>query len=349
MSSRGHYRFKPLPLNESCPKSRSRSARNIDRVKQPVPVWSQHTIPLNPYVQKKQSSIRLSLILPNIIAVILFFFLLGTGTLDNALLWPRSPKTVVFPGDHPSSQTQKASLDSPLLNLVPNKAAFTTHRVSDGETIARIAYRYGLSPVTLVSVNILQSPDDIKKGKRLIIPYRDGLRYTVKPDETLSDAIKRLQLPEKIQVLPDGGLFVPGEPGLDALPASFRQKMFVKPVEGRVIVPFGYSIDRLTGISWQSNGIDIAALKDSTVLSARQGTVLRTGRHSSYGFYVILEHDDGWLSFYAYLGRIDVAPGDTVDRGVSIGISGQSGTAHSPRVHFALFHNGKPVDPFGYL
>jgi murein DD-endopeptidase MepM/ murein hydrolase activator NlpD len=54
-------------------------------------------------------------------------------------------------------------------------------------------------------------------------------------------------------------------------------------------------------------------------------------------------------SYYAHLLRVDVTPGQSVSSGTQLGLSGQSGEARGPNLHFELRLRGAAVDPLGAL
>lgn len=68
------------------------------------------------------------------------------------------------------------------------------------------------------------------------------------------------------------------------------------------------------------------------------------------GKTVEIDHGNGLLTFYGHLSRINVSKGQYVSRGQVIGISGMTGTATGPHLHFGVYHtNGTgPVDPYGW-
>jgi murein DD-endopeptidase MepM/ murein hydrolase activator NlpD len=68
------------------------------------------------------------------------------------------------------------------------------------------------------------------------------------------------------------------------------------------------------------------------------------------GETIEINHGNGLLTFYGHLSRIDVVKGQYVRRGQVIGISGSTGTATGPHLHFGVYYvNGKgPVDPYGW-
>ncbi|HET9780493.1 MAG TPA: M23 family metallopeptidase [Candidatus Dormibacteraeota bacterium] len=68
------------------------------------------------------------------------------------------------------------------------------------------------------------------------------------------------------------------------------------------------------------------------------------------GKTVEINHGNGLLTFYGHLSQILVSKGQYVQRGQVIGISGMTGTATGPHLHFGVYHiNGNgPVDPYGW-
>jgi murein DD-endopeptidase MepM/ murein hydrolase activator NlpD len=258
----------------------------------------------------------------------------------------------VRPGDvEPPVSVIKASIDLPVIDNPSSELVFTRHRVERGETLSRISYKYGLSPSTLISINNLKSPEEIKNGKILIVPYIDGIRVSVSAGESPEDLADRFGTsPDKVQLIPGSSdYFISGDSSLEHLPASFTRDVFLYPVTGRILTGFGESMDTLTGIGYESEGLDLYAAEGSPVKASRGGRVILTGNHSAYGLYVMMSHAGGWKSFYGHLSRVDVAPGDELESGMVLGLAGRSGTARSPRLYFALIRDNQSVDPLDYL
>ncbi|HEY8864425.1 MAG TPA: M23 family metallopeptidase [Candidatus Dormibacteraeota bacterium] len=100
------------------------------------------------------------------------------------------------------------------------------------------------------------------------------------------------------------------------------------------------------------------ALTYEPVAAAAPGTViwanwLDPNCHTCLsGLTVEINHGNGLLSFYGHLSRIDVAKGQRVRRGQVIGISGSTGTATGPHLHFGVYvlNHSAPsaVDPYGW-
>ncbi len=296
---------------------------------------------------------------PVFLAAFLFMALLCGGFLDQWLLFAGKEETVSIPISpnmpEPSVPVDLASLAGPTVfpssSSISESSAlvFTRHRVARGETLARIAFNYGLSPATLISVNGFREPDDIRGGIVMIVPYTDGIRVPVKEGTLRETADKYGVEIDSISTLPDGSYFVTGKDFLPTISASFSEEVFLAPVDGKILTAFGESVDNLTGIPFRSEGIDFSIFSGTPVQTAKAGTVVLTGQHSSYGLYVMMSHPGGWKSFYGHLSRVDVAVGDELERGAVLGLSGNSGNARSPRLHFSLLRDGELVDPLDYL
>jgi murein DD-endopeptidase MepM/ murein hydrolase activator NlpD len=86
------------------------------------------------------------------------------------------------------------------------------------------------------------------------------------------------------------------------------------------------------------------------VKAAEGGVVAYAGNVlKGYGNLVLIRHPDGWVSAYAHNGDIKVKRGDTVARGQTVAVSGQSGNVSSPQLHFELRKGSTPVDPMPHL
>jgi murein DD-endopeptidase MepM/ murein hydrolase activator NlpD len=92
-------------------------------------------------------------------------------------------------------------------------------------------------------------------------------------------------------------------------------------------------------------GIDIAVALGNLVRASGGATVLKAGQDPQYGFFVLLEHPEGYQTMYGHLSRILVTPGATVAPGEVVGLSGNSGRSTAPHLHFEIRQRGVSLDP----
>ena len=70
---------------------------------------------------------------------------------------------------------------------------------------------------------------------------------------------------------------------------------------------------------------------------------------STYGYYVTINHGDGYSSLYAHMTHYLVSKGQTVSKGQVIGYMGSTGRSTGPHLHFSIFYNGSTVNPMNYI
>ncbi len=97
-------------------------------------------------------------------------------------------------------------------------------------------------------------------------------------------------------------------------------------------------------------GISLGAPAGTKVFAVSRGKVLHAGSQDNrFGNIVILEHSSSLVTIYANLSQINVRPGVKIQKGEIIGKVGRSGGVQSPRVHFEVRQNRKPVNPLVFL
>lgn len=121
------------------------------------------------------------------------------------------------------------------------------------------------------------------------------------------------------------------------------------PVEGRLVSSFGSRIDPFTHVGAFHTGVDISAPQGTPVRASADGIVIFAGQAGGYGLMVILEHGNGLTTRYAHLSRIDVIPGQQIQRGEVLGAVGQTGRATAPNLHYEVRLHGVPLNPYKFL
>jgi murein DD-endopeptidase MepM/ murein hydrolase activator NlpD len=92
-------------------------------------------------------------------------------------------------------------------------------------------------------------------------------------------------------------------------------------------------------------GEDLASLEHSPVPAANNGQVALAEPLGIYGQTVILDHGLGVFSMYSHLSRIEVKPGEQVEKGAILGRTGTTGLAGGDHLHFSMILQGEFVDP----
>lgn len=117
------------------------------------------------------------------------------------------------------------------------------------------------------------------------------------------------------------------------------------PVNGRIIQAFGPQRD---GVA--SQGITIAAAEGDPICAVQAGEVAYVGQNvRDYGNMVILRHEDGTLTSYSHARAITVTKGQQLAAGSVLGFVGQTGSAKTPQLHFAVREGSRAVDPLSKL
>lgn len=112
---------------------------------------------------------------------------------------------------------------------------------------------------------------------------------------------------------------------------------------------FGMRIDPITGQRAMHEGIDFLVDPGTPVAAAAGGVVQSAGYHSQYGHYVDIDHGSDLLTRYAHLSKILVQEGAVVQRGRTIGRSGNSGRSTGPHLHFEVRFRGVAQNPSRFL
>ncbi|MBQ6899036.1 MAG: M23 family metallopeptidase [Clostridia bacterium] len=144
-----------------------------------------------------------------------------------------------------------------------------------------------------------------------------------------------------------------GTKPLDEAYSNSMGGIFLWPIIG------AYGINSDYGYRWGKlhAGIDLGmgnapgTSLGKSVIAVAQGTVIVAGVHSSYGYYVIIDHGGGLQTLYAHClaDSLTVIPGQIVAAGEPIARVGSTGYSTGPHLHFEVRVNGNRVDPGPYL
>lgn len=252
-----------------------------------------------------------------------------------------------------------------------------TYEVQPGDSVWAIAKKFDLNPKTVEWANGLElNPDLLRVGQKLIIPPVDGVVHVVEPGDTLVQIARRYKVkPEDIvnfepnglasvdaPLPPNKVLVVPGgvkpfvAPVVSAysgpIPKSARRGTgsFVWPTSGRITSLFNQIVcSPLLGCE-PHKGLDIANVTGTPVIAADSGYVVFAGWDTTgYGNLVVINHGNGFVTYYAHMSAIFVKKGQSVAKGQRIGSIGSTGNVSGPHLHFELRQQGIQRNPIGFL
>jgi murein DD-endopeptidase MepM/ murein hydrolase activator NlpD len=188
--------------------------------------------------------------------------------------------------------------------LIPNQDGIM-HNVSPGETLDKIAERYEVNAVSIVTANELFS-EKINAGSSIFIP-------NAKLDTT------------KLQ--------------------EINGDLFIWPVRGRLSSRYGYRKNPITGLRGFHSGIDISANTGVPIKAAMAGRVISTGYNDIFGNFVVVSHHSNYRTLYGHMSVIRTETGAYVRGGQTIGDVGNTGQSTGSHLHFQVYKNGLTVNP----
>jgi len=92
-------------------------------------------------------------------------------------------------------------------------------------------------------------------------------------------------------------------------------------------------------------GLDYLVPVGTPVSSPAAGTVLFAGPLLLTGETVVLDHGQGVVSVFYHLASTPVRDGDWVEAGAPLGLTGETGIAAMPHLHWGVYVHGVAVDP----
>ena len=119
------------------------------------------------------------------------------------------------------------------------------------------------------------------------------------------------------------------------------------PATGTITSRYGYRY--IFGSSDFHTGLDIANSVGTNVYAADGGIVTYAGWSGNYGYLVIIDHQNGYETYYAHNSQLLVSVGDKVYKGEHISEMGATGRVTGPHCHFEVRYNGSTQNPLSYL
>jgi murein DD-endopeptidase MepM/ murein hydrolase activator NlpD len=239
-----------------------------------------------------------------------------------------------------------------------------THRVAVGDTLYALSVRYQIPLRPLIEANRLDAPFTLRVGQSLALP--PPRTHRVRRGETLVAIARRYnidarslallnRLPKPYAVRAGDTLALPalarGEADEASPPAPPVEEVrppgpsrFAWPLRGTVLARFGPQAG-----GRRLDGVDIAGREGDAVKAAADGRVVYAGDDlEGYGKLMLVQHDGGWVTAYAYCARFAAKEGDRVTRGQKLAEVGK-GADGVAKLHFQVRRGDRATDPLAAL
>jgi lipoprotein NlpD len=248
------------------------------------------------------------------------------AVLSSAILAGCASRTVQAPITDMSAGESSSATTSP--------ANGATYVVRPGDTLYKISQAQGVDVATLISLNNLSDPGQLRVGQVLRLDPTGAA--TAAPGTAVA-----VPITPSAPVAPVAPV-APATPEVPPTAARASDAAIVNwgwPANGKIIQAFNAN----------TKGIDIAGAEGEPVHAAADGKVMYAGNGvRGLGNLILLGHTDGFITAYAHNQSLLVKTGQEVKKGERIAAIGQTDTT-SPRLHFEIRRRGTPVNPMSYL
>ncbi|MBT5419687.1 MAG: peptidoglycan DD-metalloendopeptidase family protein [Candidatus Cloacimonetes bacterium] len=130
---------------------------------------------------------------------------------------------------------------------------------------------------------------------------------------------------------------------------KFSTPKLIWPASGTIIRGYGEQKSDQYKVSLLNNGIDIGIEIGSDIIAVDNGLIAFAEWYNGAGKLVVIDHQNGFHTLYSHNSKLLVSKGDKITRNQVIALSGMTGSAEIPSVHFELRKRGAPVNPLDYL
>ena len=141
--------------------------------------------------------------------------------------------------------------------------------------------------------------------------------------------------------------------GTDTTPSTQAPSSsgWIKPLKSYTLTsPFGMRVHPISKEWKMHEGVDMSAPQGTPIYAAKAGKVTTTSfQAGGAGYYVSINHGDGFSSIYMHMTHYIVSPGQYVATGQVIGYVGSTGGSTGPHLHFGIAYQGTYVNPMNYI
>jgi murein DD-endopeptidase MepM/ murein hydrolase activator NlpD len=241
------------------------------------------------------------------------------------------------------------------------------YKIMPGDTLWSIRKKFNITIDTIIGANPQLKGLDLQSNDILVIPSKNGALFTFDnyrdigkmhkmmggKNKILGDyrpKLFRLISPDDVRIV-----FFENEQPLivnNDIQKIYSYKMvFSYPVNtGFFTSMFGDRVNPVSGDGIEfHNGVDIATKTGTPIRSVRKGIVFAAGWREGFGNTVIIQHEDGYSTFYGHCTKIYVKTGQWIDQNEVIATVGSTGRTTGSHLHFTMIRHGKLLNPLKYL
>lgn len=267
------------------------------------------------------------------------------------------------------------------LQIIKGTVKPTKYTVQDGDCVGCIAQKFDISPQVIYERNKWIKDDMIKVGDVLdLTVLKPQVTVQTVENVTETESIDPITVVQKNSNMKAGQQKVirEGQSGKKQLvyrlvkqngylmseelisevvlepsvPAIVMKgtKVVLNEGSGRFAWPVtGHRLTSYFGQRWGAlhRGVDMVG--NHNIMAADNGTVTFTGTRPGLGNCIIINHNNGYETYYGHLSKILVKKGQTVEQGQSIGVMGNTGHSFGTHLHFEVHKNGVLQNPLKYL
>lgn len=125
----------------------------------------------------------------------------------------------------------------------------------------------------------------------------------------------------------------------------------------RITSGYGWRLSLFTEGMQYHSGIDLASVWNAKIIAPADGIVIEAWPspdsywkgHEILGGMLRIKHMNGFETVYGHMAKLYVHEGDTVERGQTIGVIGDTGRAKGRHLHYEVWKGGSVVNPIDYL
>jgi len=238
-------------------------------------------------------------------------------------------------------ETEKSALESTKVELNASQAQLEEKRAEADVLLAQLVAK-GEEYEILVE----EAESNAAQLEHQILEKQE--EYDEAKDREYQEYLKKLQQQQQQQQQQQKPNYSGGTAGA---PNTVGGVEWLVPISyTRFSSPFGYRIHPVYG-DWRFHyGVDLSAPAGTPIYASRGGVVTTTAYEAGgAGYYVNIDHQDGFSSRYLHMTHYIVSPGQYVYAGQVIGYCGSTGASTGPHLHFSVYYNGTAVNPADYI